>query len=278
MPFAGPPIFFEKNIEISVIMCYNKYSYVHEVRKGIKMIKKLTRKSELAFQQGRLLLIIFCIYTLAVKFIGREPIGPNESKVGFAGLNKWFRDLVNYNSAWYSISKFFGILVILTAVMFGLLGLIELIRRKNLWSVDMNYISLGFFYVVVAIVYFFFEIVAVNYRPVMTGDVLEASYPSTHTMLAICVMGSAMLQSGRLIRDTNKRFIFNFAAFFIAFMTVLARAMSGVHWITDIIGGLLLSFGMVLMYKSTYIRIEAMKELEARKTYERLHADRRRRR
>ena len=238
------------------------------------MIKKLTKKGELAFHEGRLLLILFCIYTLAVKFIGREPIGPEGSKVGFAGLNKWFRDLVGYNEAWYQISKFFGILVILTAVMFGLLGFIELIRRKNIWNVDMNYYSLGFFYVIVGIVYVFFELVAVNYRPVIEeGGTLEASYPSTHTMLAICIMGSAILQFGRLVRDPHKRFVMNSGAFFIGFMTVFARAMSGVHWITDIIGGLMLSFGMVLLYKSTYIRIEAMKELEARKTFERLHAD-----
>ncbi len=239
------------------------------------MIKTMTKKGELAFHEGRLLLILFCIYTLAVKFIGREPIGPEGSKVGFAGINKWFQNLIGYNEAWYQISKFFGVLVILTALMFGLLGFIELIRRKNIWTVDMNYYSLGFFYVVVVIVYVFFELVAVNYRPVLEENgALEASYPSTHTMLAICIMGSAMLQLGRLIRDPSKRFVFKSAAFFIGFMTVLARTMSGVHWITDIFGGLLLSFGMVLLYKSTYIRIEAMKELEARKTYDRLHADR----
>ena len=243
------------------------------------MIKKLTKKGELAFHEGRLLLILFCIYTLAVKFIGREPIGPNDSKVGFAGLNKWFQELMNYgekgyNEAWYQISKFFGVLVILTAVMFAVLGLIELIRRRNIWKVDMNYYSLALFYIVVGVVYVFFELVAVNYRPVLekTGE-LEASYPSTHTMLAICIMGSAILQFGRLIRDPHKRFVANSGAFFIGFMTVFARTMSGVHWLTDIIGGLMLSFGMILLYKSTYIRIEAMKELEARKTYDRLHAD-----
>ena len=149
------------------------------------MIKKLTKKGELAFHEGRLLLILFCIYTLAVKFIGREPIGPNDSKVGFAGLNKWFQELMNYgekgyNEAWYQISKFFGVLVILTAVMFAVLGLIELIRRRNIWKVDMNYYSLALFYIVVGVVYVFFGRYITGVKPFsdVPAEVRNIMFPS----------------------------------------------------------------------------------------------------
>ena len=97
-------------------------------------------------------------------------------------------------------------------------------------------------------VYVLFEMVVVNYRPVLIGGILESSYPSSTTMLVMCVMPTAIMQfNARIKNDVLKRFIASAIIVFIVFM-VIGRLVSGVHWFTDIIGGALFSIGLVLLY------------------------------
>ena len=61
-------------------------------------------------------------------------------------------------------------------------------------------------------------------------------------------MPSAMLQFSRRIRFCPLRRCLNAAiAGFTVFM-VVGRLLSGVHWLTDIIGSIFLSAGLVLLY------------------------------
>ena len=96
--------------------------------------------------------------------------------------------------------------------------------------------------------YVFFEIVAVNYRPVLIEGVLEVSYPSSTTMLVMCVMLSAMIELRDRIRNKTVRCSITAAILGFTMFMVIARLLSGVHWITDIIGGALLSTGLVWIY------------------------------
>lgn len=97
----------------------------------------------------------------------------------------------------------------------------------------------------------FFEFFVVNYRPVLIEGVLEASYPSSTTMLMMCIMPTAIMQFHHLISSKRLRNIVNaFCGIYASFM-VIGRVLSGVHWFTDIVGGILLSATLVMLYYST---------------------------
>ena len=103
---------------------------------------------------------------------------------------------------------------------------------------------------VVLAAYLFFEIVVINYRPTLIDGYLEASYPSSTTMLGMCVMPTAMMQLRTRIKNrVFRRCVMVLIAVFMAFM-VIGRLISGVHWFTDIVGGALLSAGLVMIYYS----------------------------
>ena len=107
---------------------------------------------------------------------------------------------------------------------------------------------LGTFYIAVMAAYLLFEKFAVNYRPVLIDGFLEASYPSSTTLLTLCVMPTAMLQLSRRLRSGRLRsLVLAVLAAFTAFM-VVGRLLSGVHWLTDIVGGVLLSAAIVCLY------------------------------
>ena len=207
-------------------------------------------KKKRLFCLGLGLILAFAIWTVSVRFIDIKPIGPRESSVGFATLNGYFHSLTGVNISLYTITDWLGLVPIFVALGFAVLGLIEWIVRKSLFKVDKNILALGGFYIVVIAVYILFETVVINYRPTLIEGYLEVSYPSSTTLLVGCVMPTAMIQLGDRIRKrTLKKFLMLIISIFIAFM-VIGRIVSGVHWITDIIGGMLLSAGLVTLYYS----------------------------
>ena len=194
------------------------------------------------------LLISFAIWTIAVSFVDVQPIGPNGSSVGFSTINEFFHNLTGVNFDLYIITDWLGLVPVFICMAFAIVGLVQLISRKSLFKVDFSILTLGVFYIVTIAVYLFFEYFVVNYRPVLINGYLEASYPSSTTMLVMCVMPTALMQFNNRIK--NK--IFNksvniIIVGFIIFM-VIGRLISGVHWISDIIGGALFSAGLVMMY------------------------------
>ncbi len=197
-----------------------------------------------------ILLTAFAVWTVLIRYIDVKPIGPEESCVGFASLNGFVHRLTGVNMRLYIITDWLGLVPIGTSFCFAALGLVQWIRRKSLLKVDRSLLTLGGFYVVVFAMYIFFEIVVVNYRPVLINGVLEVSYPSSTTMLVMCVMPTAVMQLKKRIYNTIfRRIVVAIISAFIAFM-VIGRLISGVHWITDIIGGALLSAGLVTGYAS----------------------------
>ena len=194
------------------------------------------------------LLAAFALWTALIRLIDVQVIGPRESAVGFATVNKAFHDLTGVHMSLYIITDWLGLVPIGVAMGFAILGLAQWIRRKRLLQVDRSILALGGFYLAVVAVYVFFEMAAVNYRPVLIDGFLEASYPSSTTMLVLCVMPTAIMQFNARIRIRVIRKCVAFAiAAFTAFM-VVGRLASGVHWLSDIIGGALVSSGLVMMY------------------------------
>ena len=196
------------------------------------------------------MLIAFVMWTVAIRFVDVQAIGPQESSVGFATINQFVHNLTGVHMSLYTITDWLGLVPLMFVMGFGTLGLIQWIKRKHLLKVDYSILVLGGFYIVVMAAYVLFEVLVINYRPVLINGILEASYPSSTTMLVMCVMPTAIMQfNARIKNNVLKRFVASAIIAFIVFM-VIGRLVSGVHWFTDIIGGALLSTGLVLMYRA----------------------------
>ena len=208
---------------------------------------KRIRKS---FIVSMCLLTAFVLWTVAICFVDVRAIGPQGSSVGFAGINGYVHNLTGVHFSLYNITDWLGLVPILVCMGFGILGLTQWIRRKSICKVDHDILILGGFYIITIAAYLLFESVVINYRPVLIGGILEASYPSSTTMLVMCVMPTAVMQFNSRIRNKLLRNIV--AATLVAFIAFMAigRLLSGVHWLTDIVGGALLSTGLVLMYRA----------------------------
>ena len=195
-------------------------------------------------------LMAFLLWTILVCFADVKQIGPNGSSVGLATVNGFTHKLFGVNMGLYVITDWLGLVPVGFMFGFAVLGLIQWIKRKGISKVDRSIHLLGAFYILVLAAYLLFEEFVVNYRPVLLNGYLEASYPSSTTMLVMCVIPTSIMQLRTRIQKKSARNIVCFMlAAFVVFM-VIGRLVSGVHWLSDIIGGILISAGLDLLYKS----------------------------
>ena len=196
------------------------------------------------------LLAGFILWTAALCFVDVQAIGPDGSSVGFAAMNQFVHRLTGVHMSLYILTDWLGLVPVAVGLGFAVLGLVQWIGRKGLRKVDASLLVLGGFYIVVLAGYLFFESHVINYRPVLIEGFLEASYPSSTTLLVMCVMPTAMLQLRFRIQSRMMRnCVLCTIAVFTAFM-VIGRLISGVHWLSDIIGGILLSAGLIALYRA----------------------------
>ena len=194
------------------------------------------------------LLAAFALWTAAVCLVDVQTIGPLGSRVGFAALNGWFHDLTGVHLWLYDLTDLLSVVPLGLCAAFVILGLSQWVRRKKLRRVERDLLLLGGFYLAVAAFFVAFECFPVNFRPVLIEGRLEASYPSSTTLLVLCVMSTAQMQlRRRLCPGALRRVLCTVIPCFTAFM-VLARLLSGVHWLTDILGGAILSAALVTAY------------------------------
>ena len=194
------------------------------------------------------LFLISIIYTLLIKYVDVATVGKENVEVGFSTLNKFFYDTFGVSETWYKITKYLGLLAFLICAYYGFIGIKQIIKEKSIKKVDKRLIYLGIFYVIVLILYVAFDKIVINYRPVLEDGVLESSFPSSHTMLAICVCASSLLISKFYVPKKYLKYFDSFTFVYMIFLTV-GRALSGYHWITDIIGGIIISTFLVSAYK-----------------------------
>lgn len=208
----------------------------------------MEKKTKRLMAAGAILFFVFVLFTLSLLVVDVKPIGPGGSRVGYAKINEKVHDFIGVHMTMYLITDWAGVFAIAICAGFALFGLFQWIQRKDIRRVDKDILLLGAFYLFVIGAYAFFEYAPVNYRPVLINGILEASYPSSTTVLSLCVLVTAMIEAQRRIRNRAIcRMICVFLGLFLCFM-VAGRLISGVHWCTDIIGGALFSASAITIY------------------------------
>ena len=210
-------------------------------------MKEIRRKELLA---GIILLATFALWTVLIRHIDVQKAGPNGTEIGFATINVWFHRLTGVHMLIYTITDWLGLVPIIICMCFGVLGLVQLIKRRSILRVDPDILLLGIYYVLVIACYLIFEMIPINYRPILINGNLEASYPSSTTLLVLSVMPTLKYQSDRRIANPMTRKSIALFVFAFSLFMVTGRLISGVHWATDIIGSVFLSSGLFMVYRS----------------------------
>lgn len=195
---------------------------------------------------GTVLLIVSILFTILLTKVDVKAIGPNSSTVGFSTINT--RLTFNYNETVYKASKYLGYIALMIPCVYALIGLVQLIKGKKLSSVDKRLYKLAIFYALVLATYVLFEKVIINYRPVILDEGLEASYPSSHTLMSIFFTISAIIINKSMFKD--KFNIINTCLFILGVSIVILRLVSGVHWFTDILGAVLIASTLLAYFKA----------------------------
>ena len=196
-----------------------------------------------------ILLISSIIFIALLKNIDVKCDAVNNSCIGLATINQFLFNKIGVNMLWYTITDWLGIIPILMAMVYAFIGLFQLIKRKCLNKVEPEIIKLGIFYIIVLLIYILFKKYIINYRPILMNGFLEASFPSSHTLMTICLCGSSIIINNRLFKNNFTK-ILNIISLIVIIFTVIGRFISGVHWFTDIIGGILISCFLLISFYS----------------------------
>lgn len=208
----------------------------------------MNKKEKANVWRGLLFEVLFVIWTVLIQTVDVRPLGQNGTNIGFATVNVWFHSMSGVHMWIYNVTDWLGLVPIVVCISFGILGFIQLIKRRSLLKVDKDIIILGIYYVIVIMAYLLFETIPINYRPILINGFMEASYPSSTTLLVMSVMPTLVWQIDRRVKkDYIKKAVRISSITFTLFM-VIGRLLAGVHWLTDIIGSVLLSIGLFLLY------------------------------
>ena len=196
--------------------------------------------------------VLFLGFIVLLRTVDVDAIGPEGTKVGFAGLNGAVAKTFGYNEVWYRLTQLLGYASLALAGGVAIVGLVQLIQRKSLLKVDINLLFTGGLYIIVLIIYVLFSKIAVNYRPVILPDEgkLEPSFPSSHTMLACVVMGSVILLIPKYVKSVTVKWAAVTVLALAMMLTVVGRLLSGAHWLTDIAGGVMISICLLSLYSA----------------------------
>ncbi|MDD4212395.1 MAG: phosphatase PAP2 family protein [Bacilli bacterium] len=195
------------------------------------------------------LLCLFILLTFLVQVIDVKTIGPQGSAIGFATFNLFIFKLTGVHLLIYHITDWMGLIPIAIAFIFAFMGLIQWTTRRSLIRVDCSIRLLGIFYLILIAIYLFFEMVIINRRPILIDGYLEASYPSSHVLMVLCLMGSANMAIRKQTIHRILKVIFIVFSDLVMILTLVGRIVSGVHWATDIIAGVLFASSWLLYYK-----------------------------
>ena len=202
------------------------------------------------------------MFTVLVATLDKAPIGPYSTEIGFSTVNDYVSGLFPFNGFLYTLTKIIGYVSILGGGVFAIAGLYQLITRRSLRKVDRLIYCLGGLYVALGAVYFAFEKIVINYRPVLLeGETYPAaSYPSSHTMLATVILWSVVLVIDSYVKNKKTANAIKLVCGILMIVNVVCRLASGVHWLTDIVGGILISATLISFFDSIAFNKDATEE------------------
>jgi len=218
------------------------------------------KKSEKRIVLGTGLLFLFVIWTILIQTIDVKPVGQNGSDVGFSTLNVMYFHMTGVHMNVYTITDWLGLVPIFVCLAFGIVGLVQLIKRRSLTGVDADIIILGVYYIFVIFGYLIFEMIPLNYRPILINGIMEASYPSSTTLLVLSVMPTLKFQSDRRIVNEGVRLLISVFTYVFSIFMVTGRLMAGVHWLSDIVGSVFLSFGLFYLYQGIIFVLDGKRD------------------
>ena len=210
----------------------------------------MNKSKKKSLLMGSISLAMFAVWTVLILTVDVQPLGQNGTSIGFATFNCWFHHFTGVNMAIYTITDWMGLVPVVICLIFAGIGLVQLIKRRSIFRVDADIMILGVYFVIVFLAYAIFEMIPINYRPILIEGIMEASYPSSTTLLVLSVMPALVEQIKRRLSGIRVKQIITIAAIAFSVFMVTGRLISGVHWFTDIVGGELLSAGLYMLYKA----------------------------
>ena len=201
---------------------------------------------------------LFILVIALVTCVDLAPVGPANTSIGLSHLNKAVHDLIGVHMFWYQVTNLLGFWAILCGAVFACIGLKQLIERKSLKQVDAKILALGGLFVLLGIIYVLFEKVVINCRPVlMEGETVpEASFPSSHTVLAFVIFGAIAMMLKDYLQDKRLVSMLQNACLVLILVSVIGRLISGVHWFTDIFGGIFLSYALLMVFSGLLEKLD----------------------
>ena len=217
-------------------------------------------KERKLFYVGLILIVVFVFWTILILTIDVQPVGVNGTVVGFATLNCSFHNMTGVNMTIYHITDWLGLVPLFCCMIYGAVGFVQLLQRKSLLKVDIDILLLGVYYVIVIFGYLIFEMIPINYRPILIDGRMEVSYPSSTTLLVSSVMPTVIFQIDRRIKNRVVRRIITSSTILFSLFMLIGRTIAVVHWLTDIIGSVFLSAGLFLIYYANVLRLDKKRE------------------
>lgn len=214
---------------------------------------KMKEQGRRALWTGFSFVTVFAVWTALIKLVDVQYIGPMETAVGLATINGWFHKLTGVHMWLYTVTDWLGLIPVFVCLMFGGIGFVQLMQRKKLLKVDRDILLLGIYYLLVIFGYLVFEMIPINYRPTLIEGRLEASYPSSTTLLVLSVMPTLVFQTRRRLKNRKAKRIIDIMTVIFSLFMIIGRLVSGVHWLTDIIGSVLFSAGLFCIYRAVVL-------------------------
>jgi membrane-associated phospholipid phosphatase len=202
---------------------------------------------------------LFLLLTALITFVDVQPIGPNDSLVGFGTINSYFFNLFGENTLLFAISDYMRILGLVIAVIFAGIGIYQWIKRKHLEKVDSDIFVLGATYLVCIAFYVLFELLDINYRPILVNGQFEASYPSSAVLIIWVVVPTTIVELFRMCKIKWLNITLSVVLIGIGIFVFLGRLISGGHWFTDVIAGLILAFSIFFAFMGTKTLVDKKK-------------------